>query len=121
VRSGVQALLLQNQGRIDGIWASFDGQAYIIDDLLQAQGVKRGQIPLVSMDGGKETYARIADPNSLLIASVSVPFEKMGAQATEAIDTIVVQKQPRASVVTGPYLFADAALVDQGNVKKFLQ
>jgi len=32
VRAGMQALLLQNQGKINGIWASFDGQAYIIDD-----------------------------------------------------------------------------------------
>ena len=29
VRSGVQAPLLQNQGRVNGIWASFDAQAYI--------------------------------------------------------------------------------------------
>jgi simple sugar transport system substrate-binding protein/ribose transport system substrate-binding protein len=36
VRNGMQALLLQNQGKIKGIWASFDGQAFIIDDLLQA-------------------------------------------------------------------------------------
>ncbi|MBS0560913.1 MAG: substrate-binding domain-containing protein [Proteobacteria bacterium] len=121
VRSGVQALLLQNQGKIDGIWASFDGQAYIVDDLLQAQGVKRGQIPLVSMDGGKETYARIADPNSLLIASVAVPFEKMGTEAVDAVDGIVVQKKPKSAFVTGPYLFVDTVLVDQGNVKQFLK
>ena len=57
VRSGMQALLLQNQGKVQGIWASFDGQAYIIDDLLKAQGVKKGQIPLVSMDGGPEIYS----------------------------------------------------------------
>ena len=55
VRAGMQALLLQNQGKINGIWASFDGQAYIIDDLLKAQGVKKGQIPLVSVDGGPES------------------------------------------------------------------
>ena len=70
VRSGVQALLLQNQGKVQGIWASFDGQAYIIDDLLKAQGVKKGQIPLVSMDGGPEIFRRIADPDSTFIATV---------------------------------------------------
>ena len=47
VRAGMQALLLQNQGKVNAIWASFDGQAYIIDDLLKSQGVKKGQIPLV--------------------------------------------------------------------------
>lgn len=121
VRAGMQALLLQNQGKINGIWASFDGQAYIIDDLLQAQGVKKGQIPLVSVDGGKETYARIADPASTLMASVSIPFEDMGKQAVDAIQAIVVDKKPKASITSGPYLFTDAVLVDKTNVDKFLK
>lgn len=121
VRAGVQALLLQNQGKINGIWVSFDGQAYIVDDLLQAQGVKRGQIPMVSMDGGPESFARIADPNSLLLATVNVPFEAMGTQAVEAIDGIVVKKQPKSTFASGPYLFVDAVLVDQSNVKQFLK
>jgi simple sugar transport system substrate-binding protein/ribose transport system substrate-binding protein len=120
VRAGVQALLLQNQGKVNGIWVSFDGQAYIVDDLLQSQGVKRGEIPLVSIDGGQETYARIADPNSLLLATLSIPFEKMGAQAVDAVEAIVVKKQPKSAFTTGPYLFVDAVLVDQGNVKQFL-
>jgi simple sugar transport system substrate-binding protein/ribose transport system substrate-binding protein len=120
VRSGMQALLLQNQGKVGGIWASFDGQAYIIDDLLQAQGVKRGQVPLVSVDGGAETFRRIADPDSTLMATVSIPFEEMGRKAVEAVDTIVVKKQPKATVTQGPYLYMDAVLVDQSNVKQFL-
>jgi ribose transport system substrate-binding protein len=121
VRAGVQALLLQNQGKINGIWVSFDGQAYIVDDLLQAQGVKRGQIPMVSIDGGQESYARIADPNSLLLATMSIPFEQMGGQAVEAIDAIVVKKQPKSTFTTGPYLFVDAVQVDESNVKQFLK
>ncbi|WP_342358775.1 sugar ABC transporter substrate-binding protein [Terrarubrum flagellatum] len=121
VRSGMQALLLQNQGKINGVWASFDGQAYIIDDLLKAAGVKKGQIPLVSVDGGPETYARIADPDSTLLASVAVPFEDMGKQAVDAIEAIVVKKQPKDSITAGPYLFTEAVLVDQSNVKQFLK
>ncbi len=121
VRAGMQALLLQNQGKINGIWASFDGQAYIIDDLLKAQGVKKGQIPLVSVDGGKESYARIADPESTLLATVAIPFEAMGKQAVDAIQAIVVDKKPKASVTSGPYLFTDAVLVDKTNVKDFLK
>ena len=120
VRTGMQALLLQNQGKINGIWASFDGQAYIIDDLLKAQGVKKGQIPLVSMDGGPESFRRIADPDSTFIATVNVPFEEMGRKAVQAVDTIVVKKQPKSTITAGPYLFMDATLVDQGNVKQFL-
>ena len=119
VKSGVQALLLQNQGKINGIWASFDGQAYVIDDLLKAQGVKKGQIPLVSVDGGVETYRRIADPDSLLLATVAIPFEDMGAKAVDAVETIVVKKQPAGAVTAGPYLFVDAVVVDKTNVAKF--
>lgn len=120
VRSGMQALLLQNQGKVQGVWASFDGQAYIIDDLLKAQGVKRGQIPLVSVDGGPESYRRIADPESTFMATVAVPFEAMGRGAVNAVETIVVKKQPPSTVTTGPYLFMDAVLVDASNVKQFL-
>jgi simple sugar transport system substrate-binding protein/ribose transport system substrate-binding protein len=121
VRSGMQALLLQNQGKVNGIWASFDGQAYIIDDLLQAQGVKKGQIPLVSVDGGQESYERIADPNSTFMATVSIPFEEMGKKAVDAIQTIVVDKKPKETVTSGPYLFMDAVLVDKNNVQQFLK
>ncbi len=121
VRSGMQALLLQNQGKINGIWASFDGQAYIIDDLLKAQGIKKGQIPLVSIDGGKESYARIADPDSTLLATVAIPFEAMGKQAVDAVQAIVVEKKPKSTITSGPYLFTEAILVDKTNVKQFMQ
>jgi ribose transport system substrate-binding protein len=121
VRAGMQALLLQNQGKINAIWASFDGQAYVIDDLLQAQGAKKGAIPLVSVDGGPETFRRIADPASMLTTSVVIPFEEMGRQAVEAVDAIVVKKQPKEKIATGPYLFTEAVLVDGTNVAQFIK
>lgn len=119
VRNGAQALLLQNQGKVAGIWASFDGQAYIIDDLLRAQGLKKGDIKLVSVDGGAESVRRIADPDSLFTATFSIPFEEMGAKAVDAVDAIVVKRQPVASIAPGPYLFIDAVLIDAGNVAQF--
>ena len=121
VRAGMQALLLQNQGKVNAIWASFDGQAYIIDDLLKSQGVKKGQIPIVSVDGGPETFRRIADPDSLLTASVVIPFEDMGRKAVDAIEAIAIKKQPKESIVSGPYLFSDAVIVDKTNVAKFIK
>lgn len=121
VRAGVQALLLQNRGRVNAVWASFDGQAFIVDDLLQAQGVRKGQIPIVSADGGPETYRRIADPESLIVATVAIPFEEMGRRAVEAVDAIVARKQPSASVTDGPYLYMDAELVTQANVAQRLK
>ena len=121
VRNGAQALLLQNQGKINGIWVSFDGQAYIVDDLLRAQGLKKGDIPMVSIDGGDESVRRIADPDSLFTATYSIPFEEMGAKAVDAIDAIVVRKQPVTTIAAGPYLFMDAVLIDAHNVKQFVK
>lgn len=119
VKAGMQALILQNRGKFQGIWASFDGQAYIIDDLLQQNGYKKGQVALVSIDGGPETYRRIADPNSLLLATVAIPFEEMGRAAADAVDRIVVRKEPVGSLVTGPYMYMNAILVDRGNVATY--
>ncbi|HEY0294010.1 MAG TPA: substrate-binding domain-containing protein [Bordetella sp.] len=121
VRNGMRALIMQNTGKFKGIWVSFDGQAYVIDDLLQQQGMKKGDVALVSTDGGAETYRRIADPQSLITATVMIPFETMGKTAVDSLDKIVVQKQPRESVTAGPYLFADAVLVDKNNVQQFLK
>lgn len=116
VRAGFSALLDKNAGKFQGVWASFDGQAFVIDDLLQAAGVKKGQIPLVSMDGGQQSFARIRDPNSTLVATVAVPFEGMGERAIAALQSIVVEGRSRDSVVRGPYLLMPAKLVDASNV-----
>lgn len=121
VRNGMQALFLRHQGQFKGVWASFDGQAYVIDDLLQSQGMKKGDITLVSVDGGPETYRRIADPNSLITATMMIPFEQLGVSAIDSIDRIVVKKEPKEKVAAGPYLFMDSVLVDATNVQKFLQ
>jgi len=121
VRSGMEALLLKNQGKVDGIWASFDGQAFVIDDLLAQQGAKRGKPVLVSADGGPEAFRRIADKDSLLMATVVVPFEDMGRFAVEAVERIAVKKEPKEQVVKGPYHLVDAILVDESNVAKFLK
>lgn len=121
VRNGMSALLMQNAGNINGVWASFDGQAYIIDDLLREQGMKKGDIPLVSIDGGAESYRRIADAESMLTATVAIPFEAMGEAAVDALDKIAMQGQPKDALTTGPYLFLNAQLVDQTNVAAFLK
>jgi len=120
VRNGMQALILQNKGKFQGVWASWDGQAWIIDDLLRAQGYKKGDVVMVSVDGGEESYRRIKDPASLFTATVAIPFESMGQMAVDALDKIVVKKTPRDKVVSGPYMWVDAVLVDASNVDKYL-
>ena len=121
VRSGMQALILRNQGKFQGVWASFDGQAYVIDDLLKAQGLKKGDVVLVSIDGGPESYRRIKAPDSLLTATVGIPFERIGRTAVEKMNDIVVKKVPKSQAVNGPYLWMDAVLVDASNVDQMLK
>lgn len=121
VRNAMSALILQNAGGFDAVWASFDGQAFIIDDLLKEQGMAKGDVPLVSIDGGPETFRRIADPDSMLTATVSIPFEEMGRAAVDAMDRIAVGGEAKEAVTAGPYLFMGAVLVDASNVGDFLK
>lgn len=116
VKAGMEALTLKHQGKFQGIWASFDGQAFIIDDILRDKGVKKGDVALVSIDGGQETFKRIRDPNSLMTASVAIPFEVMGSRAVEAMEAIAVKKTAKEKIVAGPVLMVDTVLVDGSNV-----
>jgi ABC-type sugar transport system substrate-binding protein len=116
VKAGMEALTLKHQGKIDGVWASFDGQAFIIDDILRERGAKKGEIALVSVDGGQETFKRIRDPQSLMLASVAIPFEVLGQRAVDAMDAIAVKKTPKERIVAGPALMVETVLVDQTNV-----
>ncbi|UOM35629.1 sugar ABC transporter substrate-binding protein [Acuticoccus sp. I52.16.1] len=119
VRAGMEALILQNQGEIDGIWASFDGQAFIIDDILAQQGMAKGDVVLVSADGGPEAYDRIADASSLLMATVTVPFEEMGEIAVDSVKRIL-DGESATDITPGPYYLVDPVLVDQSNVAEYV-
>ncbi len=115
VKAGMEALILRHAGKFQAIWASFDGQAFVIDDILQAQGYKKGQVFLTGVDGGQEAFRRIRDPNSLFTATVAIPFELMGEAAVDALDDILAGT-PKNDITPGPYLFMDAVLVDANNV-----
>jgi ABC-type sugar transport system substrate-binding protein len=121
VRNGMSALILQNAGNFDAVWASFDGQALIIDDLLKESGLQKGDVSLVSIDGGQEVYRRIKDPSSMMTATVAIPFEDMGARAVSMMNQIAVEGQDKDDLLPGPYLFIPATLVDKSNVDEFLQ
>ena len=120
VRNGMQALILQNAGNFKGIWASFDGQAFIIDDILTAQGMTKGDVALVSIDGGAEAYRRIKDPASMMTATVAIPFEAMGQAAVDAMERIAGGGEAKEAITAGPYLFMNAVLVDASNVDRFI-
>jgi simple sugar transport system substrate-binding protein/ribose transport system substrate-binding protein len=116
VNNGMAALTLKNQGQFKGVWASFDAQAFIIDDILTGQGIKKGEVVMVSVDGGQEVFRRIRDRESLMMATVAIPFEKMGQKAVESMDRMINKQASREDIVKGPYLLLDAVLVDRTNV-----
>ena len=118
VRKGMEALLLKHKGEVNAIWASFDGQAFIIDDILQQMGFKKGQVLLTGVDGGKEAYKRIRNPESLFTATIDIPYEKMAREAVDAMEKIVVKKLKRTDVVQGPFLFVEPVLIDSTNVPR---
>ncbi len=116
VRNGMEALILKNLGKFQGVWASFDAQAFIIDDILTQQGMKKGDIVMVSIDGGQEVFRRIRDPRSLMTATVAIPFESMGKKAVECMDLILNKGASKHDLVKGPFMLMDAVLVDGTNV-----
>ena len=121
VRNGMQALILQQAGNFKGVWAAFDGQAFIIDDLLKDAGYSKGDVSLVSIDGGAEVFRRIADPESMMTATVSIPFEEMAIAAVDSMKKIAVDNMTKEEVVAGPYLFMSAVLVDASNVSQYAE
>ncbi len=116
VRQAMETLTLRHQSQFAAVWTAFDGQAFIIDLILQERGLKKGEVWLTGVDGGQETFKRIRDPRSLMTASVAIPFERMGATAVDMMDRIVVQKAAKESLVPGPQLIMPTVLVDQTNV-----
>jgi simple sugar transport system substrate-binding protein/ribose transport system substrate-binding protein len=120
VRNGMQALILQQSGKFKGVWASFDGQAFIIDDLLKEAGMNKGDVSLVSVDGGQEVFQRILDPQSMMTATVSIPFEQMAIAAVDGMKAIAEDGKSKEDVVSGPYMFMPAVLVDANNAADFI-
>jgi simple sugar transport system substrate-binding protein/ribose transport system substrate-binding protein len=45
----------------------------------------------------------------------------MGKAAVEDMDRIAVKGEPRDKIVSGPYLYMPAELVDASNVDRFLK
>jgi len=55
------------------------------------------------------------------MATVMIPFEKMGEKAVEVIDRVAINKEPADAINHGPYIYLDAELVDANNVDQYLK
>ncbi|MDX0423079.1 substrate-binding domain-containing protein [Sinorhizobium medicae] len=103
---------------IDAVWAPWDEPAQAAINVLQAAGLKN--VKVIGIDGHPNAVAEVCKPDGLMIATVSQPFEKMGAQAGAWIEEIVVRKEDPAKVIPAKTVYMDAPLVTKQNCKDFL-
>lgn len=103
---------------INAVWAPWDEPAQAAINVLQAAGLKN--VKVIGIDGHPNAVAEVCKPDGLMIATVSQPFEKMGAQAGEWIEEIVVKKEDPAKVIPAKTVYMDAPLVTKQNCKDFL-
>jgi len=104
--------------QINAVWAPWDEPAQAAVNVLQAAGLKN--VKVIGIDGHPNAIAEVCKPDGLMIATVSQPFEKMGAQAGEWIERIVEKKEDPATVIPSKTVYMDAPLVTKQNCKDFL-
>lgn len=104
--------------QINAMWAPWDEPAQAAVNVLQAAGLKN--VKVIGIDGHPNAIAEVCKPDGLMIATVSQPFEKMGAQAGEWIERIVEKKEDPATVIPSKTVYMDAPLVTKQNCKDFL-
>lgn len=103
---------------INAVWAPWDEPAQAAVNVLNANGLK--DVKVIGIDGHPQAIAEVCKPESQMIATVSQPFEKMGAQVGEWIAAIVVDKQPADDVLPAKTVYMDAPLITKKNCKDFM-
>lgn len=103
---------------INAVWAPWDEPAQAAVNVLNAAGLK--DVKVIGIDGHPQAIAEVCKPDSQMIATVSQPFEKMGAQVGEWIQEIVVDKKAADDVLPAKTVYMDAPLVTKKNCKDFM-
>ncbi len=103
---------------INAVWAPWDEPAQAAVNVLNAAGLK--DVKVIGIDGHPQAVAEVCKPDSQMIATVSQPFEKMGAQVGEWIQEIVVDKKNPDDVLPSKTVYLDAPLVTKKNCKDFM-
>ncbi|MFB2553141.1 sugar ABC transporter substrate-binding protein [Ensifer soli] len=104
--------------QINAVWAPWDEPAQAAINALSAAGLKN--VKVIGIDGHPNAVAEVCKDNSLMIATVSQPFEKMGGQLGDWIEAIVEKKEDAATVIPSKTVYMDAPLVTKQNCKDFL-
>lgn len=105
-------------GDIDAVWAPWDEPAQAAINALSAAGIT--DVKVIGIDGHPQAVAEVCKPDSMMIATVSQPFEGMGAQVGEWIQAIVVDGKDAADVIPSRIVYMDAPLVTKQNCQDFL-
>lgn len=103
---------------ITAVWAPWDEPAQAAVNVLNAAGLKN--VKVIGIDGHPQAVAEVCKPDSQMIATVSQPFEKMGAQVVDWIQDIVVDKKNPDDVLPSKTVYMDAPLVTKKNCKDFM-
>jgi ABC-type sugar transport system substrate-binding protein len=103
---------------IDAVWAPWDEPAQAAINALNAAGITG--VKVIGIDGHPQAVAEVCKPDSMMIATVSQPFEGMGAQVGEWIQSIVVDGKPQEEVIPSHTVYLDAPLVTKQNCQDFM-
>ena len=103
---------------IDAVWAPWDEPAQAAINVMSAAGLK--DVKVIGIDGHPQAVAEVCKENSMMIATVSQPFESMGSQVGDWITSIVIDGKEASSVIPSNIVYMDAPLVTKNNCKEFM-
>lgn len=103
---------------IDAVWAPWDEPAQATINVMKASGLT--DVKVIGIDGHPQAVAEVCKADSMMIATVSQPFEKMGAQVGDWIQAIVAEGQAREDVIPSEIVYMDAPLVTKQNCQDFM-
>ncbi len=103
---------------IDAVWAPWDEPAQAAINVMTAAGLT--DVKVIGIDGHPQAVAEVCKPDSMMIATVSQPFEGMGQQVADWIQAIVVDGADADSVIPSKTVYMDAPLVTKNNCQDFM-
>lgn len=103
---------------IDAVWAPWDEPAQAAINVMSAAGLT--DVKVIGIDGHPQAVAEVCKPDSMMIATVSQPFEGMGMQIGSWIEEIVVEGRAVEAVIPSNTVYMDAPLVTKANCADFM-
>jgi ribose transport system substrate-binding protein len=116
--SSMQDYVARFGGDIDAVWAPWDEPAQATINVMKAAGLT--DVKVIGIDGHPQAIAEVCKEGSMMIATVSQPFESMGAQVGDWIDQIVVGGADRGDVIPSDIVYMNAPLVTKQNCQDFM-